>query len=61
MTLSDWKVAVRPLGIPLVGEGVMMLSCLIPAWAYHDGTAMPMLLSALLTIVTGTEVTRPSR
>lgn len=54
MTLSDWKVAVRPLGIPLVGEGVMMLSCLIPAGAYHDGTALPMLLSALLTIVTGT-------
>lgn len=32
----------------------MMLTCLIPALAYHDGTALYMLCSALLTIVTGT-------
>lgn len=51
--MLDWKTAIRPLGIPLVGEGVTMLACLVPAVYYHDGTLLPMLLSALATLLVG--------
>lgn len=50
---NDWKVIVRPLGIPLIGEGIAMLSCMAPALIYNDGTALPILLSSLFTIIVG--------
>ncbi len=51
--MFDWKTAVRPLGIPLIGEGVTMLLCLVPAILFHDGTALPMLLAAGATLLVG--------
>lgn len=53
LNINDWKVAIRPLGIPLIGEGLAMLACLIPAVANHDGTGIPILLSASLTVLVG--------
>ncbi len=50
---NDWKVALRPLGIPLIGEGAAMLACLGPALIYKDGTVLPIVLSALATLVIG--------
>ncbi len=50
---NDWKVALRSLGIPLLGEGAAMLSCLVPAVLYADGTVLPILLSAFATLGVG--------
>ena len=43
----------RPLGIPLVGEGAMMLLCLVPSLHFADGTWRSILLSGLLTLCVG--------
>lgn len=43
----------RPLSIPLIGEGCAMLLCTFPSMHFHDGTALPMLWCALLTILCG--------
>lgn len=50
---SNIGLVFRPLGIPLVGEGVAMLACLVPALYYADGTAWSILVAALLTMGTG--------
>jgi trk system potassium uptake protein TrkH len=41
------------LGIPLVGEGVAMALCVVPALLFGDGTALWVALAAAITIVTG--------
>lgn len=43
----------RPLSIPLIGEGCSMLLCLLPAMHFHDDTALPMLWCGLFTILCG--------
>lgn len=48
-----WKVVVRPMGAPLMGEGVAMLCCLVPALYYDDGTASSIALSGLITVAVG--------
>src|SRR5574344_509722 len=53
MKINDVKSVVRPMGIPLIGEGGMMLSCLIPSLHFHDSTAVPILASGLFTILVG--------
>lgn len=55
---NDWKVALRSLGIPLLGEGVAMLACLVPAILYGDGTVLPIILSAFATIGVGVALLR---
>ena len=50
---DDWTAGVRPLGIPLIGEGIAMLFCLVPALLFSDGTVLQMFVSALLPIVAG--------
>lgn len=42
-----------PLGLPLIGEGLAMLVCLVPAIFYGDGTAVGMALAAALTMSAG--------
>lgn len=49
----DIKYILRFLGIVLVVEGVLMLSCLIPALHFDDGTAHLILLAGLFTCVVG--------
>ncbi len=62
--MSDWKIDIergranlslifRPLGIPLLGEGVAMMMCLIPALYYGDGTSLRIVLSGVITILAG--------
>lgn len=41
------------LGTPLLGEGIVMLGCLVPAVHFADGTFWNMLVSALITIASG--------
>ena len=53
MKRKDIQSLVRPLGIPLLGEGGMMLLCLIPSLHFHDGTWWPILASALFTLGVG--------
>lgn len=48
-----WKVVIRPLGVPLIGEGIAMLCCLLPALHFDDGTAIPIALSGALTVLVG--------
>lgn len=43
----------RLLGIPLIGEGVTVLLCLIPALHFDDGTVVGVLLSSVITLVAG--------
>ena len=43
----------RLLGIPLIGEGVTVLLCLIPALHFDDGTVVGILLSSVITLVAG--------
>ena len=43
----------RPLGVPLVGEGIAMLVCLWPALHFGDGSHWGILSAALLTIAVG--------
>lgn len=44
---------IRPLGIPLIGEGCAMLACLVPALYFGDGTALPILVSGFVTLFVG--------
>lgn len=46
-------MVLRPLGIPLVGEGTAMLACIWPALHFGDGSHWRILLAALLTLATG--------
>ena len=50
---STFNKLLRPLGIPILGEGVMMLACLIPALHYNDGTALQILPAGLFTLMLG--------
>lgn len=47
------RVALRSLGIPLMGEGAAIALCLAPALWFDDGTALPIGLSALATFLVG--------
>ena len=51
-------LVLRPLGVPLVGEGVAMLACLIPSLHYADGSHWRILVAALLTIAVGAALLR---
>lgn len=53
MTRNDIHAIFRPLGIPLIGEGCMMLLCLIPSFHFNDGTWQQILLSGLITMLVG--------
>lgn len=48
------KTLIWPLGIPLVGEGVAILLCLIPSFFYGDGSHWFILAAGLITLLTGT-------
>lgn len=50
---NDIKYILRFLGIVLMAEGAMMLSCLIPALHFADGTWPSITLSGLFTLNTG--------
>lgn len=50
---NDTRSLLRLLGIPLMAEGIAMLSCLIPALHFHDGTWAPILLSGIFTLSFG--------
>lgn len=50
---KDIKALLRLLGTLMMAEGAAMLSCLIPALHFHDGTWLPMLLSGLFTLIVG--------
>lgn len=53
MTQSTINALLRPLSIPLMAEGALMLLCLIPAIHFHDGTTVPILISSLFTFILG--------
>lgn len=42
-----------PVGFPLIGEGVAMLTCLVPALHYADGTSVAIVLAAVVTLTAG--------
>lgn len=50
---NDSKALLRLLGTMLMAEGVAMLSCLIPALHFHDGTWLQMLLAGAFTLSVG--------
>ncbi len=52
LSREDWKAVVRPLWVPLAGEGLAMVLCVWPALHFHDGTEWRMLLSAAATLLT---------
>lgn len=54
--MNDVKALLRLLGTLMMAEGVAMLSCLIPALHFHDGTWLPMLLSGAFTLLLGFEM-----
>lgn len=49
----NFKYILRFLGILLIVQGVLILSCLIPAFHFDDGTWQPILASGLFTLVVG--------
>lgn len=51
--MNDWKAILRFLGILLIAEGAMMLSCLIPAVHFNDGTILPIAASGGFTLSIG--------
>ena len=53
MKRTDIYAILRPLGIPLMGEGAMMLLCIIPSLHFHDGTTAQMLCCGLFTLCIG--------
>ena len=55
--MSDIKYILRFIGIMLIVEGLLILSCLIPAFHFHDGTWTPILSSGLFTCSLGTLLT----
>lgn len=42
-----------PIGMPMIGEGVAMLACLVPALHYDDGTVLGIAGAGLATLVVG--------
>ena len=54
MRKANMELVLRPLGIPLIGEGLAMLACIIPALHFGDGTHWRILLASLLTLSVGT-------
>ena len=50
LTRNDWKIVLRPLWVPLAGEGLAMGLCVWPALHFGDGTAWRMALAAALTL-----------
>lgn len=44
---------ILPLGIPLIGEGLAMLTCLVPALHFGDGTVTGMVAAAAVTMLVG--------
>ena len=55
---TNFRLVVRPLGAPLVGEGIAMLCCLVPSLHFADGTHWRILLAALLTLAVGAALLR---
>lgn len=53
---NNIKSFIRPMGVPLLGEGVMMLCTLLPAWHFHDGTFLQILLCGLFTLAVGSMI-----
>lgn len=53
MKTNNIQALFRPLGAPLIGEGAMMLLCLIPSLHFNDGTWKPILYSGLITALIG--------
>lgn len=51
--MKDWKALLRIIGSLLMAEGGAILSCLIPAIGFHDGTVAPILVSGLFTFFVG--------
>lgn len=51
--MNDIKYILRFLGIVLVVEGLLMLSCLIPAFHFADGTASQITIVGLFTCSVG--------
>lgn len=49
--ISVIRQSLRPIGIPLAGEGIAMLACIVPSMLFGDGQSMSMLLSALATLI----------
>ena len=47
--MSHLKYILRFLGIMLIVEGLLILSCLIPSLHFHDGTSRPIAICGLLT------------
>ncbi|MBR6441697.1 MAG: hypothetical protein IKS44_06605, partial [Bacteroidales bacterium] len=41
------------MGIVLMTEGLLILSCLIPAWHFSDGTWVPIAASGVATLLPG--------
>ena len=60
---NNLGMAIRPLGIPLVGEGIAMMACIIPALYFADGTVWRILAAGLFTVAVGITmlVTLPRR
>lgn len=54
MRRTNIGLVLRPLGIPLIGEGIAMLACMVPALHFGDGTHWRILISSLLTLFAGT-------
>ncbi len=53
MLRKDWKILVRIMGILLIGEGVLMLLCIIFSLYYQENTTIPFLISGLFTTAVG--------
>lgn len=53
MNSSDIKSIMRYVGFLLVAEGILMLSCLVPAFYFSDGTATDIIWSGCITLVCG--------
>lgn len=51
--IDNFKYILRFIGIVLMVEGGLMLSCLIPAWHFHDGTWQAITVSGLFTFAVG--------
>lgn len=51
--MQKLKPILRLLGLVMIPEGIMMLSCLIPAIHFSDGTVNALLYSGITTLVAG--------
>ncbi len=50
---TDAALVLRPLGAPLIGEGIAMSLCLVPALHFADGTGWRILAASLTTVLFG--------